>query len=484
MTLNDALTILPVIFLVAWAMLVLVADLWIPRNRKVWTAILAALGIVAAMVLTLRQANAPQTGFGGMIEVDGFAVFLNIIFLFSGLAGTAIAFDFLKRMDIHRGEYYVLMIFSIVGAMLLAYAGDLILIFLGIELLSIPLYVLAGFAHPQVASEESALKYFLLGTFASTFVLFGIALLYGATGITALRGIVDAVKAGSPAPYTNMMLLTGAGFLIGGLGFKVAAVPFHAWTPDVYHGAPAPVTGFMSVVAKAAGFAALMRVLFIALPSQSETLTPILWVLAVLTMVVGNVVAIAQNNLKRMLAYSSIANAGYLLMALVTYGNDAVRADSLASMLFYLLAYALASLGVWAVITMMERQELKGTDFIDLAGLGKRSPLVAAALAVLMLSFTGVPLTLGFWGKFYLFRTAIQGGFIWLAVIGLLTSLVSAYYYLRVVVMMFFREGEPDLKYNFWGGMVLFFSTLCILVLSFFPGTMFGLASQALLLIK
>jgi NADH-quinone oxidoreductase subunit N len=185
-----------------------------------------------------------------------------------------------------------------------------------------------------------------------------------------------------------------------------------------------------------------------------------------------------------MLAYSSIANAGYLLMALVTYGNDAVRADSLASMLFYLLAYALASLGVWAVITMMERQELKGTDFIDLAGLGKRSPLVAAALAVLMLSFTGVPLTLGFWGKFYLFRTAIQGGFIWLAVIGLLTSLVSAYYYLRVVVMMFFREGEPDLKYNFWGGMVLFFSTLCILVLSFFPGTMFGLASQALLLIK
>jgi len=240
----------------------------------------------------------------------------------------------------------------------------------------------------------------------------------------------------------------------------------------------------MSVVAKAAGFAALMRVLFIALPSQSETLTPILWVLAVLTMVVGNVVAIAQNNLKRMLAYSSIANAGYLLMALVTYGNDAVRADSLASMLFYLLAYALASLGVWAVITMMERQELKGTDFIDLAGLGKRSPLVAAALAVLMLSFTGVPLTLGFWGKFYLFRTAIQGGFIWLAVIGLLTSLVSAYYYLRVVVMMFFREGEPDLKYNFWGGMVLFFSTLCILVLSFFPGTMFGLASQALLLIK
>jgi NADH-quinone oxidoreductase subunit N len=484
MTLNDALTILPVIFLVAWAMIVLLVDLGIPKNKKGWTAVIAAAGMIAALVLTLRQANSPQTGFGGMIEVDGFAVFLNVIYLFSGLAGAAIAYDYLKRMDIQRGEYYVLMIFSIVGAMLLSYAGDLIVVFLGIELLSIPLYVLAGFAHPQVASEESALKYFLLGTFASTFVLFGIAWLYGATGTTGLRGIVDVVKSGSAAPFGSVMLLGGAGFLVAGLGFKVATVPFHAWMPDVYHGAPAPVTGFMSVVAKAAGFAALIRVIFIALPSLSESLTPILAALAVLTMVVGNVVAIAQNNLKRMLAYSSIANAGYLLMALVTYSNTSVRYDSVASMLFYLMAYAFASLGVWAVITMMERQEIKGVEFMDLAGLGKRSPLVALAVAVLMLSFTGIPMTLGFWGKFYLFRTAIQGGFTWLAVLGLITSLVSAYYYLRVVVMMFFREGEPDLKYNFWAGVVLFFSTLCILVLSFFPGTVFGLASQATLLLK
>jgi NADH-quinone oxidoreductase subunit N len=295
---------------------------------------------------------------------------------------------------------------------------------------------------------------------------------------------MSGIQSNALVPSGSAMLLGGAGFLIAGLSFKVAAVPFHAWTPDVYAGAPAPVTGFMSVVAKLAGFAALIRVLFIALPPQSAVLMPILAALAVLTMVVGNVVAIAQNNLKRMLAYSSIANAGYLLMALVTYSNESARADSVSSMLFYLLAYALASLGVWAVITMMERQEVQGVDFNDLAGFGKRAPLLAIAVSILMLSFTGVPLTLGFWGKFYLFRTAIQGGFTWLAIIGLITSIVSAYYYLRVIVMMFFRDGEPNLHYNFWAGATLFFTALAILVLSFFPGIMFGMATQATLLLK
>ncbi len=481
MTLVDTYAILPVILLIVWAMIVLLVDLWIPKNKKGLTAILAVVGLAAVLVLSVLQANSPRSAFGGMIQVDEFAVFLNVLYLASGIAGAAIAYDYLKRMGIERGEYYVLMLFSISGAMLVSYAGDLIIVFLGIELLSIPLYVLAGFARAQVASEESSLKYFLLGTFASAFILFGIAWVYGATGTTNLRGILDGVQAGLMASSSTAMLIAGAGFLVGGLGFKVAAVPFHAWMPDVYHGAPAPVTGFMSVIAKAAGFAALLRVLFIA-PLQSLTL--VLLVLAVLTMVLGNIVAIAQNNLKRMLAYSSIANAGYLLMALVTYNNQAVRDNSVASMLFYLMAYAFTSLGTWAVITMMEKAENQGAEFSDLAGLGKKYPLVAGALAVMMLSFTGVPLTLGFWGKFYLFRTAIEGGFIWLAVIGLLTSLVSAYYYLRVVVMMFFREGEPDLKYSFWSAFVLFFSALCILVLSFFPETVFGLADKAVLLLK
>ena len=484
MTLLDALTILPIILLIVWAMIVLLVDLWIPKAKKGWTALLSAIGMAAALALTLLQTNHPQTAFGGMLEVDGFSVFLNVIFLISGLAGVGIACDYLKRMEIPRGEYYPLMMFSIAGAMLLSSSADLIIVFLGIELLSIPLYILAGFAHPQIASEESSLKYFLLGTFASAFILFGVAWLYGATGTTGLKAILDMVTTGSLAPHGPVMLLAGAGFLVAGLGFKVAAVPFHAWMPDVYHGAPAPVTGFMSVVAKAAGFAALMRVLFVAIPSLTATMTPVLWVLAVLTMIVGNVVAVAQNNLKRMLAYSSIANAGYLLMALVTFGNQAMRADSVSSMVFYLLAYAFTSLGVWAVITMMEKPEYKGVEFDDLAGLGKSSPLIAIALAVMMLSFTGVPLTLGFWGKFYLFRTAIEGGFLWLAVIGLLTSLVSAYYYLRVAVMMFFREGKPELQVSFLPAFVLFFTSLCVLVLSFFPGTMFNLASQATLLFK
>jgi len=481
MTLVDTYAILPVILLIVWAMIVLLADLWIPKNKKGFTAILAVVGLAAVLVLSVLQANSPRSAFGGMIQVDGFAVFLNVLYLASGIAGAAIAYDYLKRLGIERGEYYVLMLFSISGAMLVSYAGDLIIVFLGIELLSIPLYVLAGFARAQVASEESSLKYFLLGTFASAFILFGIAWVYGATGTTNLRSILDGVQAGSLASSSTAMLIAGAGFLVGGLGFKVAAVPFHAWMPDVYHGAPAPVTGFMSVIAKAAGFAALLRVLFIA-PLQSLTL--VLLALAVLTMVLGNIVAIAQNNLKRMVAYSSIANAGYLLMALVTYNSQAVHDNSVASMLFYLMAYAFTSLGTWAVITMMEKAENQGAEFSDLAGLGKKYTLIAGALAVMMLSFTGVPLTLGFWGKFYLFRTAIEGGFIWLAVIGLLTSLVSAYYYLRVVVMMFFREGEPDLKYGYWSAFVLFLSALCIVVLSFFPETMFGLAAKAVLLLK
>src|SRR5512133_3683880 len=299
MTLVDTYAILPVLLLIVWAMVVLLVDLWIPKNKKGFTTILAVVGMAAVLVLTVLQANSPRSACGGMIQVDGFAVFLNALYLASGIAGAAIAYDYLKRLSIERGEYYVLMLFSISGAMLVSYAGDLIIVFLGIELLSIPLYVLAGFARAQVASEESSLKYFLLGTFASAFILFGIAWVYGATGTTNLRSILDGVTAGFMASSSTAMLIAGAGFLVGGLGFKVAAVPFHAWMPDVYHGAPAPVTGFMSVIAKAAGFAALLRVLFIA-PLQSLTL--VLLVLAVLTMTLGNIVAIAQNNLKRMLA--------------------------------------------------------------------------------------------------------------------------------------------------------------------------------------
>ena len=408
----------------------------------------------------------------------GFGLYLNVLFLVSGLAGIALAYDYLKRMGIERGEYYVLLLFTISGMMLMAYAADLIVVFLALELLSIPLYVLAGFARPRLESEEAALKYFLLGAFASGFVLYGVAMTYGATAHTDLQGIVQTIKNGSANPS---LLLAGAGLLMVGLGFKVAAVPFHMWTPDVYQGAPSAVTGFMSVGAKAAGFAALLRVFIMAFPSLASSLAPILWTLAALTMVVGNVAAIAQGNIKRMLAYSSIAHAGYILMAFVPFGQAQLVSSAIASTLFYLLAYAITSLGAWAVVVALEKAEGKGLELADYAGMARKYPLLSAAMMIFMLSFTGVPPTLGFWGKFYLFRTAIEGGYIGLALIGLLTSLVSAYYYLRVVVIMYMRPGEAEARRETWVNLVAIAAAAATLLLGFLPGPLFELASQAIL---
>lgn len=479
MTILDLFSILPVLTLVVWALFLLLADLWLSKHAPVWTPILAAVGLLASLAVSFFLAGKTILGFGGFILVDGFSNFLQPLFAITGLLAIALAHDYLKRLDINRGEYYVLLLFSISGMMLMACAGDLILVFLALELLSIPLYILASMAYPRVESEEAGLKYFLLGTFSSGFLLFGIALVYGATTTTNLPEIVSIVAAGA---YNPLLLLIGSALILIGLGFKVAAVPFHTWTPDVYQGSPSPVSAFMSVGAKAAGFAALIRVFTLIFPSLSESLTPVFWVIAALTMIGGNVVAIVQTNLKRMLAYSSIAHAGYLLMAFVPFGDAAVRQNSIASALFYLLAYALASLGAWAVLIGLEGDKYAGNYLDDLAGLGKRSPLSAAAMTVFMLSFTGIPLTLGFWGKFYLFRTAIEGDFIGLAIIGLLTSLVSAFYYLRVVVRMYFAEGTATFHWNFWTSAVAIFAALALLVFSFVPGWFFDLAAQATLI--
>ena len=478
MTLNDFYSILPAAILIVWALILLLADLWLSKHTPVVTPILAVLGLIASIAASVLYTGNVASGFGGFILVDGFSRFLVPLFAVTGIFAIGLAYDYLKRMGLQRGEYYTLLLFSISGMMLMASAGDLVIIFLSLELLSIPLYILSGFASPKAHSEESALKYFLLGTFASGFFLFGAAFLFGATATTNLNGIVESVKAGSA---NNTFLLIGSGLLLAGFGFKVAVVPFHSWTPDVYHGAPAPVSAFMSVGAKAAGFAALIRVFSLIFPSLAAEYTPIFWGLAALTMLVGNVVAVAQTNLKRMLAYSSIAHAGYILMAFVPFGDAAIRANSIASALFYLMVYALGSLGAWAVVIGMEKEDNQGTEINDLAGLAKRSPLTAAAMTVFMLSFTGIPLTLGFWGKFYLFRTAIEGGFVSLAVIGLLTSLVSAFYYLRVVVKMYFQDGNSEFHWNFWTAAVAIFCALALVVLSFIPGSLFDLAVKALL---
>ena len=478
MTQSDLRTILPIILLVAWACALLLVDLFIPRGRKGWTALLAAVGLAGALGVTLAQAGWERSAFGGMVVLDGFSSFLSVLFLASGLLAIAIAYGYLKRMGLERGEYYTLMLFSISGMLLMAQAADLIVTFLALELLSIPLYVLAAFARPRADSEEAGLKYFLLGAFATGFVVYGITLVFGATGATALSGIAAAVAAGT---FTKYMLLIGAALILVGFSFKVAAVPFHMWTPDVYQGAPTSVTGFMAVGAKAAGFAALLRIFVTALPSLDVDLVPVLWGLAALTMVVGNVVAISQTNIKRLLAYSSIAHAGYILMAFVAFGNPKVAPDAVASALFYLVAYAVTSFGTWAAVIALEKPDGKGLEISDFAGLGRKRPLLAAAMTIFMLSLTGMPPTLGLVGKFYLFRTALQGGFIGLAVIGVLTSLVSAYYYLRVVVTMYMREGDPETTREPWLDLTWAFSALATVVLSFVPMALFTWASGAVL---
>lgn len=478
MTQLDLYVLLPVIFLAAWASLLLLADLFVPRERKGITALLAALGLLIALGISLGQFGRSGVGFGGMVTLDGFSTFLTCLFLLTGLLGIALALNYLKRMDIERGEYYALLLFSVVGMMLMAQASDLIMVFLALELLSFPLYVMAAIAYPKTDSEEAGIKYFLLGAFASGFLVYGIALAFGATGTTSLATIVAAVASGA----ANVpLLLAGAGFMLVGFGFKTAVVPFHMWTPDVYQGAPTSVTAFMAAGAKAAGFAALLRIFALGLPALAFDLTQVLVVLSALSMLVGNFVAIAQTNIKRMLAYSSIAQAGYILMAFVPYGNPAVRELSVAAALFYLAAYTLTSFGAWGVVIALEKDNGQGLKIDDYAGLGRKQPFLAAAMTVFMLSLIGLPPTLGLVGKIYLFRAVIAGEYYQLAFVGVLTSLISAYYYLRVVVKMYMQDGDPQVTRERWLDFTIGAMAVATVLLSLFPAPLFDWASRAVL---
>ena len=490
MTQNDLFTILPVLILVAWAILLLVADLFVPRGRKGIIALLAALGLAAALgaSLALTGRSTFQPGFGCMIILDGFASFAGILILASGLLGVALSFDYLRRTGLERGEYYVFLLVSTAGMLLMVQACDLILIFLALELISIPLYVLAGFAHPEGRSLEAALKYFLLGTFASAFFLYGIALVYGASGATSLPAVVEAIRAGEIVGSSSAglaadsgLLLIGAAMILVGIGFKISAVPFHMWTPDVYQGSPTPVTAWMSVTVKVAGLAALLRIFIIAFPTVAQALQPILWSIAALTMFTGNLLAIVQTDLKRLLAYSSIAHVGYLLMAFIPYGNGELVSNAIGAIFFYLVGYAFASFAAWGVVIAVEQREGRGLDLQDYAGLGRKYPWLGIAMMVAMFSFTGIPLTLGFWGKFYIFQAAVQSGAIGLAIIGVLTSLLSAYYYLRVLVVMYMRPGEPVARQDNWLNLVTIASAAAVVLLAFVPGTLFNLAARAVL---
>lgn len=473
---TDLYPLLPLLIVIGWACVLLLLDLFIPKDRKGITAFLAGLGLVAGLIATFLRFGENGVSFSGMIVEDGFSIFLQFIFLATGLAGITLAYDYIKRREIQRGEYYTLLLFTVGGMMLMAMAGDLVIVFLAIELLSIPLYVLSGFARPQEESEEAAMKYFLLGAFASSFIVYGIALVYGATQTTQLGEIVVAIQSASA---NSQLLVIGAGLILVGLGFKVAAVPFHMWTPDVYQGAPTSTTAFMSVGAKAAGFAALLRVFIAAFPGLAESWSLLVMIIAALTMTWGNVAAIAQPNIKRMLAYSSIAHAGYILMILPAAADSQIAPDAVSAALFYILAYAVSNLGAWGVVLALEKKEGGGLNLEDYAGLGTKNPGLALAMTIFMFSLTGIPPTAGFMGKFYIFRAVVDADLIWLAIVGVVTSLISAYYYLRIIVIMYMRPGEPETRSETWLETTVLVAGLLTVLLGILPGPLLALADQA-----
>lgn len=480
MSAADLVTILPLLILTVWSCALLLLDVFLRGSRRGWTALLAGLGALVSMVPLLVGLGQARSAFAGMIVADDFTAFVGLVTLGLGVGGIALAYDYLHRMGIERGEYYSLLLFSLIGMLLIGYAGDLIIVFLGLELLSIPLYVLAAFAQPQPASEEAGLKYFLLGAFASGFVLYGIALTFGATGATRLTAIGAAVGSGVES---RGLLAFGLGMILIGVGYKLSAVPFHMWAPDVYHGAPSAVIGFMSAGAKAGALAGLLRVLFTGFPGLAASWAPAIAIVAAATMIWGNVAAIAQSNVKRLLAYSSIAHAGYLLTALAASVSLRLAEQAASAALYYLAAYAVTNLGAWAVVVALERPDGRGQMLEDYSGLASRRPGLALAMVVFMLSFTGIPPTVGFLGKFYLFRAALDAGLVWLALVGVLTSLVSAYYYLRVVVMMFMRPGAPDSRSETWLNTTIGLTAFGTLLLGILPGPMLTLASRAGLLL-
>lgn len=429
------------------------------------------LGLVAAGTLCILTYGANQPAFNDSFLPGPYGSYFTMLFLVAAFLTVVLSRDYLERLQIHRTEYYALVLFAVTGMILMASAIDLIVLFLGVELMSLCLYVLAGFMRTKTRSNESALKYFLLGAFATGFLLYGIALIYGTTGTTNLRTISQTFESHS----TDVVFLLGVGMLIMALSFKVAAAPFHMWAPDVYEGAPTSVTAFMSTAGKAAAFAAFAAVFLRSFSFAGTNVSSLLAVLAATSMIVGNVTAIAQSNIKRMLAYSGVAHAGYMLA-----GIAAGNADGQVGILFYLAAYVLMNLGAFAVVSLVEGENDSKLTFDDYAGLSTQQPALAACMALFMFSLAGIPPFAGFFGKYYVFLAAVKADMVWLAIVGVLTSLISVYYYLRLVVFMYFREGAATVSARLSPDTmtVIVLAALLILQLGIYPSLVVRLAQQ------
>ena len=467
----DFSLLLPEIVLSIGAMLMLFMELFLKNNKTLhqWTAFII---FIAALILILFQVPDSSTGFGKMVRSDLFGQFFSVIILIGGSLTVLLGKAYFIRRDWHRGEYYSLLLFASAGMLFMVRGLDLLVIFLGLELLSISLYILVGFFRDRLFSNEAALKYLLLGAFASGFLLYGIAYIYGSYGTTNL---MDIRTAGSPESITFYWI--GISLILVGFSFKVALVPFHMWSPDVYQGAPTPVTGFMATTTKAAAFAAMMRILFYGFPAENVDLTPLFWFLSAATMTVGNIFAVQQSNMKRMLAYSSIAHAGYLMIG-ITVGSEIGS----AGMLFYLLGYLFMNIGAFAIVQHFEGEDETRLNVESYAGLAKKHPAISLAMTLFMLALAGFPLTAGFTGKFYIFSEAINQGFIWLILIAVINSVISVYYYLRVVIFMFMKPAEEQAEFTLMelpAKVALAVSVYAVLHLGILPGNFITLAKEA-----
>src|SRR5947199_727626 len=431
--------LVPMTCVTAAAIAAMTAEAFREPGERMPIGPLGVIGLIGAAIASLALWNHNAISFG-VVSADNFGLFVTWILIVVGVLSLAISAPTIERERLPQGEYYALVLVALAGMMLMAMASDLLVVFLALEVMSLAVYVLTGIRRDSAVASEAAFKYFLLGAFASAFFLYGIAFTYGLTGSTRLDRVGSLIAAQAMAP-TPMQLLA-VGLLLVGFAFKVSAVPLHMWTPDAYEGPPPAVTGFMSTGVKAAAFAAFFRVFLAAFEPLRADWAPILWIVAAATMILGTVVGVVQSNVKRMLAYSSIAHGGYLLVALIS-ANDIGK----GAVLFYLLAYAATNLGAFGVIALLDTAERPNDQVRDYAGLWNEHPLLAGLMTVFLLSLGGFPPTAGFIAKWYVFTAAVQAGYYWLAIIGMLTSVISVFFYLRIVVMMYMTPGNTPAQF-------------------------------------
>ena len=486
--LADLAVILPELIVVGAACLLLVLDPVTPSTKKDWLAWMSVAALVVCFIVTMNGMGERVYAFNGLVVVDGYASFWKLLlYVVSGMI-VLLSIGYLKEERIDLAEFYGFVLLSLTGMMIMVSGADLLVVYLGIELMSISLYVMAGFKRFEAKSMESSAKYFILGAFSSGILLYGISLIFGAAGSTRLVEIAAAVNARG---LNDSLVLMALMLLIVGFGFKVAAVPFHMWTPDVYQGAPTSVTAFMAVASKAAGFGAFLRVMLEGFGGVKPNWIGLILGLCILTLILGNLVAIVQTNVKRMLAYSSIAHAGYALIGLVVAGwlgtKDGVSSQGVAGMMLYLAIYAFMTLGAFSIVAILRRGGLEGENLDDFTGLAKRHKGVAFVMLLFMVSLAGIPPTAGFIGKFYLFMAAVNAGLTWLAVVGLIFAAVSAFYYLRVVMVMYMREPTPHqeletrLALSPAAAVVLACTVAGVVILGLYPGPLVSFTSSAVL---